>query len=66
MSSVATLPASTASVRIRISKDDILLRTGLVLLIGLLLLAVVFPLYTLLSKSFEDRDGEFVGLQNFR
>jgi len=43
-----------------------LLRTGLVLLIGLLLLAVVFPLYTLLSKSFEDRDGEFVGLQNFR
>ena len=66
MSSVATLPASTASVRIRISRDDILLRTGLVLLIGLLLLAVVFPLYTLLSKSFEDRDGEFVGLQNFR
>ena len=72
MSSDAAFPVSTTSVsgasavRIRVSRDDIVLRSGLVLLITLLVVAVVFPLYTLLSKSFEDNDGEFVGLQNFR
>ncbi|MDE0792021.1 MAG: putative 2-aminoethylphosphonate ABC transporter permease subunit [SAR324 cluster bacterium] len=72
MSSAAAFPVSTTSVsgasavRIRVSRDDIVLRSGLVLLITLLVVAVVFPLYTLLSKSFEDNDGEFVGLQNFR
>ena len=67
MSSAAALPVSVSSTaRIRISRDDITLRSGLVLLITLLVIAVVFPLYSLLSKSFEDMDGEFVGLQNFR
>ena len=72
MSSSVAFPVSTTSVsgssavRIRVSRDDIVLRSGLVLLITLLVVAVVFPLYTLLSKSFEDNDGEFVGLQNFR
>lgn len=32
---------------------------------GVLTLLVLAPLYTLLSKSVEDRDGEFVGLANF-
>ena len=71
MSSAAALPVATSvsgasTVRIRISRDDIALRSGLLLLISLLVIAVVFPLYSLLSKSFEDMDGEFVGLQNFR
>jgi iron(III) transport system permease protein len=71
MSSAAALPVATpvsgaSTVRIRISRDDIALRSGLLLLITLLVIAVVFPLYSLLSKSFEDMDGEFVGLQNFR
>ena len=71
MSSAAALPVATpvsgaTTVRIRISRDDIALRSGLLLLITLLVIAVVFPLYSLLSKSFEDMDGEFVGLQNFR
>ena len=67
MSSAAALPVSVSSTaRIRISRDDITLRSGLVLLITLLVIAVVFPLYSLLSKSFEDMDGKFVGLQNFR
>ena len=66
MSTAAVLPVSVSSTaRIRISRDDITLRSGLVLLITLLVIAVVFPLYSLLSKSFEDMDGEFVGLQNF-
>ena len=67
MSSAAALPVSVSSTAsIRISRDDITLRSGLVLLITLLVIAVVFPLYSLLSKSFEDMDGKFVGLQNFR
>ena len=66
MNNFAAVNSSTSSVSVRISKDDIVLRTGLVLLIILLVVTVVFPLYTLLSKSFEDMDGEFIGLQNFR
>ena len=52
--------------RIRLSLDDYALRAGLIILIILLAISVVFPLYSLLSKSLEDMDGKFVGLQNFR
>ena len=43
-----------------------LLRTSLVVIIALLAVAVVFPLYSLLSMSLQDMDGEYVGLENFR
>ena len=42
------------------------LRTALVVIIALLVVAVVFPLYSLLSMSLQDMDGEYVGLENFR
>ena len=42
------------------------LRTSLVVIIALLAVAVVFPLYSLLSMSLQDMDGEYVGLENFR
>ena len=42
------------------------LRTALVAIIALLAVAVVFPLYSLLSMSLQDMDGEYVGLENFR
>ena len=42
------------------------LRTALVVIIALLAMAVVFPLYSLLSMSLQDMDGEHVGLENFR
>ena len=42
------------------------LRTALVVIIALLAVAVVFPLYSLLSMSLQDIDGEYVGLENFR
>jgi len=66
MSNTTAIKSSTSSLSVKISKDDVILRTGLVLLIILLIVTVVIPLYTLLSKSFEDMDGEFIGLQNFR
>ena len=42
------------------------LRTALIVIIALLAVAVVFPLYSLLSMSLQDMDGEYVGLENFR
>ena len=64
--SSASISASAAPVRIRLSRDDIVLRTALVVIIALLAVAVVFPLYSLLSMSLQDMDGEYVGLENFR
>ena len=64
--SSASISASAAPVRIRLSRDDMVLRTALVVIIALLAVAVVFPLYSLLSMSLQDMDGKYVGLENFR
>jgi len=64
--SSASISASAAPVSIRLSRDDIVLRTALVVIIALFAVAVVFPLYSLLSMSLQDMDGEYVGLENFR
>ena len=70
MSVAVSIPSITAnkvasSVRIQLSRDDYALRTGLLILICFLSILVILPLYSLLSKSLEDMDGNFVGLQNF-
>ena len=58
------LPAS-APVRLKVSTEDWIMR-GVLVAIGLyLIVAIVLPLYALLSKSVLDRDGNFVGLANF-
>jgi len=57
----ATLPA----VRRRLDRDDWLMRGGLVLLIGWMGVTLVLPLWALLSKSFQNGNGEFVGLANY-
>ncbi|HET6468210.1 MAG TPA: putative 2-aminoethylphosphonate ABC transporter permease subunit [Geminicoccaceae bacterium] len=47
------------------SRDDWIMRGG-VLILGLwLVVTVLLPLWALLSKSFESRDGSFVGWRNF-
>jgi len=51
--------------RVRLSRDDLLMRLGVVALVLVLLLMVGLPLWTLLAKGFEDRDGHFVGLANY-
>ena len=67
--SAAALPASpvgaTAPLRLRLSRDD-LIRGSVLVLLGVVLVAVVLlPLYALLSKSFEDKEGNFVGFANY-
>jgi iron(III) transport system permease protein len=58
-------PAQVASGRRRLDRDDVLMRFGVCLLIGWLLVSLVLPLATLLEKSFQNQDGKFVGLANY-
>ena len=41
------------------------MRAGICLLIGWLLLTLILPLWWLLSKSFQNQNGEFIGLANY-
>ncbi len=54
-----------ASGRVRASPERWLLRIGIVVLVGWLLLTIALPLATLLIKSFQRADGSFVGLANY-
>jgi iron(III) transport system permease protein len=58
-------PAAAAAVRPQRSTDDKVMGVGLAVLLAFLLLAIGLPLWWLLSKSFQDRDGAWVGLANF-
>ena len=61
----ATLSAAAPVARRRLDRDDLLMRAGLVLLVGWMVLTLVLPLWWLLSKSFRNQDGAFVGLANY-
>lgn len=58
-------PATGQKIRIGFSGEDILLRLCLVGLGLFLVVGLLLPVYTLLSKGLQDADGNFVGLQNF-
>jgi iron(III) transport system permease protein len=65
---VAATPLGAArarAARVGLSHDDIVMRLGVVALAVILLVIVGLPLWSLLAKGFEDRDGKFVGLANF-
>ena len=64
-SAAAAATASFPATRRRLDRDDLLMRGGICLLIGWLLITLVLPLWWLLSKSFEDDKGAFVGLANY-
>ena len=56
--------ASTAPVQ-RLSADQWALRGLVLVLLALFALFLALPLAAMLRKSFEDRDGAFVGLANY-
>ncbi len=56
---------ASRSLRVGLSRDDLLMRAGVVALAFILLVIVGLPLWSLLAKGFEDRDGRFVGLANY-
>ncbi len=57
--------AEAALVRPKASTDDIIMRAGIAVVLILLALFVAAPLWTLLSKSFHNADGKWVGLDNY-
>lgn len=65
---MATSTLSTTAappVRRALARDEWIARGGLAAVALWLVLAVAAPLWALLSKSFLDRDGRFVGLANY-
>lgn len=68
MSQVAlqtTTSELSSRVRRSISEDQV--ATGLIAVIGVTLIVIIaLPLWALLSKSFQDAHGSFVGLSNYR
>jgi iron(III) transport system permease protein len=58
-------PAPRPVLRANLSRDDLMMRAGVVVLAGMLLLIVGLPLWALLAKGFEDREGRFIGLANY-
>jgi iron(III) transport system permease protein len=64
--SVTSIPAvAPARAMARISRDEWLMRLGVALLVGWLVLVIALPLWALLQKSFQNADGQFVGLANY-
>lgn len=52
-------------VKPKLSRDDWIMR-GAMIIIGLfLVVTVLLPLYSMMSKSLEDSDGNFIGLANY-
>jgi iron(III) transport system permease protein len=66
-----TAAAATASIaaaptaRRRLDRDDLLMRGGICLFVLWLLVTLALPLWALLSKSFQNQDGKFIGLANY-
>ena len=57
--------ARAAPLRPTLSRDDLIQGAGLAVLALALVGAVFLPLYAMLSKSFEDAEGTFIGLANY-
>ena len=61
-----TLASSKKSAgRLKLDRDDWIIRVLLIGFAGLLVVALIIPLYMLISRSFHDATGAFVGLSNY-
>ncbi|MEO6623822.1 MAG: putative 2-aminoethylphosphonate ABC transporter permease subunit, partial [Burkholderiaceae bacterium] len=65
MTQASATAAAMPLTRRRLDRDDVLMRLGICLFIGWMLLTLILPLWWLLSKSFQGQNGEFVGLANY-
>jgi len=63
--SPASLTKEQAVVRPKMSRDDWIMRSVMSAIGVFLLVAVLLPLYTMMSKSVEDKAGGFIGFANF-
>lgn len=60
-----TAVAAGPAVRPKLSRDDWIMRACMVVIGVFLAVFVLLPLYTMMSKSVENKAGEFVGLANY-
>ncbi|WP_282604367.1 putative 2-aminoethylphosphonate ABC transporter permease subunit [Pelagibius sp. Alg239-R121] len=65
MTDAALTPGATSGPRARFDSEAWVMRGGIAIAGIFLIVAVILPLYAMLSKSFEDKDGAFVGLTNY-
>lgn len=67
MSDIAlpAMAAPVARVKAKVSAEEWGARGALLVLGAYLVVTLVLPLYTLLTKSLQDKDGQFIGLANF-
>lgn len=63
MDTVLTMPRK--AVKAKTSKDDRQMLYFIVIIACYLIFALALPLYVILSKSFKNHDGEFIGLSNY-
>ncbi len=57
--------AINGRLKMHLSRDDVIMRSFMILIGLYLLVTLAMPLYTMLSKSFENSDGMFIGLSNY-
>jgi iron(III) transport system permease protein len=57
--------ARPAALHARLSRDDLFQGGGLGVLALFLFVVVLLPLYAMLSKSFQDAEGNFIGFANY-
>ena len=60
-----TANAHTARITPQVGREDWIMRGALALIAVFLLISIALPLYFLLEKSFQNKDGDFVGLANY-
>jgi iron(III) transport system permease protein len=54
----------TSIVKQKSSRDDVTMRVCMFIIGLFLIIAIVLPLYTMLSKSLENKAGNFIGISN--
>jgi iron(III) transport system permease protein len=62
---MSVVTAEPVAAKLRIPREALVMRLGVALLIAWLVLTIALPLWALLSKSFQNADGQFVGLTNY-
>ncbi len=65
MSEIAQRAVPAAAIKPRLSRDDWIMRAFMGVIALYLVVALALPLYTMLSKSVQDKDGAFIGLTNY-
>ncbi len=62
---MAVTTIGAGAVKPKVSGDERMMRVGIVVIGLFLLIGLLLPLYAMMSKSFQDSDGNFIGLANY-